>query len=145
MVFSERFYYRAPEVITRWQTYNKKIDVWSIACICAELLTGEVLFKGMDHIQQVMLVTKLCGTPDEDFLNSLEPNSQNFMRQTLAHCERQNFKDYRVCYEDCRVQSAQCRGHKYRFYGYDRYFLWQILFWILKQFNALYALFQTKL
>ena len=26
-------YYRAPEVITRWQTYNKKIDVWSIACI----------------------------------------------------------------------------------------------------------------
>lgn len=87
-------YYRAPEVITRWQTYNKKIDVWSIACICAELLTGEVLFKGMDHIQQVMLVTKLCGTPDEDFLNSLEPNSQNFMRQTLAHCERQNFKDY---------------------------------------------------
>jgi len=87
-------YYRAPEVITRWQAYNKQIDIWSTACIVAELMTGEVLFKGGDHIKQVVKITQLCGTPGEKFLSSLEPNSQNFMRNHLASFPRMNFHEY---------------------------------------------------
>lgn len=35
--------YRAPEVILGLP-YGPKIDVWSLGCILAELLTGQVLF-----------------------------------------------------------------------------------------------------
>ena len=55
---------------------------------------GVSVFKGSDHIQQVVQITRLCGTPDEDFLQSLEPNSQNFMRTSLGSFDRQDFKAY---------------------------------------------------
>ncbi len=38
-------WYRAPELLLGCKTYNHKVDVWSIGCVFAELLTGEVLFK----------------------------------------------------------------------------------------------------
>lgn len=36
-------YYRAPEVILDYP-YDKSVDIWSLACIIFELLTGEMLF-----------------------------------------------------------------------------------------------------
>ncbi|EEB86650.1 hypothetical protein MPER_16321, partial [Moniliophthora perniciosa FA553] len=33
--------------------YNTAIDVWSIGCIFAELLTGKPLFKGKDYVDQL--------------------------------------------------------------------------------------------
>jgi len=32
-------WYRAPEVILAQETYNLKIDMWSVGCIFAELLS----------------------------------------------------------------------------------------------------------
>lgn len=42
-------WYRSPEVIY-WNnvSYNAKADLWSVGCIMAELLTGEVLFRGAE-------------------------------------------------------------------------------------------------
>jgi serine/threonine protein kinase len=39
-------WYRAPELLLGQSNYTSQIDMWSIGCIFAELLTGEVLFKG---------------------------------------------------------------------------------------------------
>ena len=36
--------YRAPEVILGLP-YDQKVDIWSLGCILAELLTGTVLFQ----------------------------------------------------------------------------------------------------
>ena len=36
--------YRAPEVILGLP-YDQKIDLWSLGCILAELLSGQVLFQ----------------------------------------------------------------------------------------------------
>ena len=36
--------YRAPEVILGYN-YDETIDIWSLACIIFELLTGDVLFE----------------------------------------------------------------------------------------------------
>lgn len=45
-------WYRSPEVIY-WNnvSYNAKADLWSVGCIMAELLTGEVLFRGAEGKQ----------------------------------------------------------------------------------------------
>ena len=64
--------YRAPEVILGLP-YDQKVDIWSLGCILAELLTGTVLFQVRRaarlplvrlqtwewHLQQRLLQTRL--------------------------------------------------------------------------------------
>uniref|UniRef100_A0A336M6Y2 CSON013033 protein n=1 Tax=Culicoides sonorensis TaxID=179676 RepID=A0A336M6Y2_CULSO len=33
-----------------WMHYNQTVDIWSVGCIMAELLTGRTLFPGTDRI-----------------------------------------------------------------------------------------------
>lgn len=56
-------HYRAPEVIVGYKTYDTPIDMWSVACLVFELLTGDLLFephagknysKDDDHLAQIM-------------------------------------------------------------------------------------------
>lgn len=44
-------YYRAPEVVLG-MGYTEKVDIWSIGCIFAEMISKEILFPGTDHIDQ---------------------------------------------------------------------------------------------
>merc|ERR1712115_684074 len=46
-------WYRAPEIMLNWMHYNHTVDLWSVGCIMAEMLTGKTLFPGSDHIDQL--------------------------------------------------------------------------------------------
>jgi p38 MAP kinase len=39
-------WYRAPEIMLNWMHYNQTVDIWSVGCIMAELLTSRNLFPG---------------------------------------------------------------------------------------------------
>jgi len=39
--------------------------MWSIGCIFAELLTGEVLFKGDTEYRQMEKIYEICGSANE--------------------------------------------------------------------------------
>ena len=39
-------WYRAPELLCEAAHYGKGIDIWSVGCIFAELLTHEAFFRG---------------------------------------------------------------------------------------------------
>lgn len=41
-------WYRAPEIMLTFKEYTKAIDVWSVGCILAEMLSGKPLFPGRD-------------------------------------------------------------------------------------------------
>jgi tRNA A-37 threonylcarbamoyl transferase component Bud32 len=60
-------FYRAPEVIMG-SKYGMPIDMWSLGCILAELLTGYPLLPGEDENDQVLPTALL---PCSDFLPSL--------------------------------------------------------------------------
>ena len=53
--------YRAPEVILQCCEWNEKSDIWSAACILAELYTGEMLFATHDSVEHLALITKMLG------------------------------------------------------------------------------------
>ncbi|GAA5844363.1 hypothetical protein JCM3766R1_006367, partial [Sporobolomyces carnicolor] len=41
-------WYRAPEIMLTFKQYTKAIDIWSVGCIAAEMLSGRPLFPGRD-------------------------------------------------------------------------------------------------
>ena len=43
--------------------YTPAIDIWSIGCIFAEMLSGKPLFPGKNVVHQLDLMTDLLGTP----------------------------------------------------------------------------------
>ncbi|XP_059645370.1 mitogen-activated protein kinase 9-like isoform X2 [Cornus florida] len=56
-------WYRAPELCgSFFSKYTPAIDIWSIGCIFAEMLTGKPLFPGKNVVHQLDLMTDLLGT-----------------------------------------------------------------------------------
>ncbi|XP_043708884.1 mitogen-activated protein kinase 15-like isoform X2 [Telopea speciosissima] len=60
-------WYRAPELCgSFFSKYTPAIDIWSIGCIFAEILTGKPLFPGKNVVHQLDLMTDLLGTPSPE-------------------------------------------------------------------------------
>ncbi|XP_076920770.1 uncharacterized protein LOC143581987 isoform X2 [Bidens hawaiensis] len=59
--------YRAPEVILGLP-YDKKIDIWSLGCILAELCTGNVLFQNDSPATLLARVIGIISPIDQDML-----------------------------------------------------------------------------
>ncbi|XP_020571931.1 cyclin-dependent kinase G-2-like isoform X2 [Phalaenopsis equestris] len=58
-------WYRAPELLLGAKEYSTAIDMWSLGCIMAELLTKEPLFPGKSELDQLDKIFRILGTPDE--------------------------------------------------------------------------------
>lgn len=46
--------------------YSTGVDMWSIGCIFAEMVTGTALFQGTNEEDQLSLIFKSIGTPTEE-------------------------------------------------------------------------------
>ncbi|KAI3496462.1 hypothetical protein L1887_38826 [Cichorium endivia] len=69
-------WYRAPELCGSFyskvpQQYTPAIDMWSIGCIFAEMLTGKPLFPGRNVVHQLDLMTDLLGTPSLETISRI--------------------------------------------------------------------------
>lgn len=61
-------WYRAPEIMLTFQEYTTAMDIWSVGCILAEMVSGKPLFPGRDYHHQLWLILEVLGTPSyEDF------------------------------------------------------------------------------
>ncbi|KAI1887937.1 hypothetical protein AGOR_G00179890 [Albula goreensis] len=70
-------FYRAPEVILGGR-YGMPIDMWSLGCILAELLTGYPLLPGEDEGDQLACIIELLGMPSQKLLD-LSKRAKNFV------------------------------------------------------------------
>ncbi|XP_043979397.1 mitogen-activated protein kinase 14B isoform X1 [Gambusia affinis] len=86
-------WYRAPEIMLNWMHYNMTVDIWSVGCIMAELLTGRTLFPGTDHIDQLKLIMMLVGTPGPELLMKISSDSARNYINSLPHMPKRNFAD----------------------------------------------------
>ncbi|XP_073158688.1 mitogen-activated protein kinase 15 [Henckelia pumila] len=65
-------WYRAPELCgSFFSKYTPAIDIWSIGCIFAEVLTGKPLFPGKSVVHQLDLITDFLGTPSADTISGV--------------------------------------------------------------------------
>ena len=90
-------YYRAPEVMLSSHHYTKKIDVWSIGCAFAELLSKKFMFPGENYIAQIKLIIDVLGTQDVKDLDFISNSSaKNFVMQ-FQNIPKKNFSDILKC------------------------------------------------
>eukprot|EP01088_Endostelium_zonatum_P009755 TRINITY_DN23065_c0_g1_i1.p2 TRINITY_DN23065_c0_g1~~TRINITY_DN23065_c0_g1_i1.p2 ORF type:complete len:310 (-),score=53.66 TRINITY_DN23065_c0_g1_i1:1135-2064(-) len=59
-------WYRAPEILLGQPRYSVAIDVWSVGCIFAELVTKKPLFPGDSEIDQLFKISRVLGTFSEE-------------------------------------------------------------------------------
>uniref|UniRef100_A0A8C1AU93 mitogen-activated protein kinase n=1 Tax=Cyprinus carpio carpio TaxID=630221 RepID=A0A8C1AU93_CYPCA len=105
-------WYRAPEIMLNWMHYNMtemehvlvaspvmlfldffSVDIWSVGCIMAELLTGRTLFPGTDHIDQLKLIMLLVGTPGPELLMKISSESARTYINSLPQMPKRSFAD----------------------------------------------------
>ncbi|ODV74732.1 Pkinase-domain-containing protein [Cyberlindnera jadinii NRRL Y-1542] len=84
-------WYRAPEIMLTFQEYTTAIDVWSVGCILAEMLSGKPLFPGRDYHNQLWLIMEVLGTPTmDDYYNIKSKRAREYIRtlpfQTYKRC-----------------------------------------------------------
>ncbi|KAL3047129.1 hypothetical protein OYC64_021370 [Pagothenia borchgrevinki] len=65
----QTLYYRSPEILLG-NEFNGAIDVWSLGCIAAEMLTGNVLFPGSDQYDMLRHIILGIGEPPSHLLNA---------------------------------------------------------------------------
>ncbi|KAF0700420.1 Aste57867_9045 [Aphanomyces stellatus] len=58
-------WYRAPEIMLGCMKYTRTVDVWSVGCIFAEMLSRKPLFPGQDYIDQLHLIMNALGVPTD--------------------------------------------------------------------------------
>ncbi|EPS71331.1 hypothetical protein M569_03427 [Genlisea aurea] len=76
-------WYRAPELLLGAKLYSTAIDMWSLGCIMAELLSKEPLFNGKTEVDQLDKIFKILGTPTEKIwpgLSELPGAKVNFVK-----------------------------------------------------------------
>lgn len=66
-------YYRAPELCYGAQMYTHAIDVWSAACVLAEMLLCQPIFRGSTSDDQLAKIIKVLGTPTLKQIQDMNP------------------------------------------------------------------------
>ena len=100
-------YYRAPEVMLSSHHYSKKIDVWSVGCAFAELLSKKFMFPGENYIAQIKLIIDVLGTQDVNDLNFISNSSaKNFVMQ-FQNIPKKNFKTILNCQNPLAVDLVE--------------------------------------
>eukprot|EP01034_Spumella_vulgaris_P022742 gene22742-28900_t len=69
-------FYRSPEVLLG-MPYNGAIDMWSLACVCAEMYLGLPLFPGVSQHNQLSRIVEMLGAPP-DFLIECKNGAKYF-------------------------------------------------------------------
>lgn len=58
-------WYRPPELLLGANEYGPSVDMWSVGCLLAELVTRKPLFPGKDEAEQLDLIFQTMGSPTE--------------------------------------------------------------------------------
>ncbi|XP_055713453.1 mitogen-activated protein kinase ERK-A [Phlebotomus papatasi] len=78
-------WYRAPEIMLNSKGYTQSIDIWSVGCILAEMLSNRPIFPGKHYLDQLNHILGVLGSPSEEDLQCIiNEKARNYL-QTLPY------------------------------------------------------------
>ncbi|KAF9051263.1 kinase-like domain-containing protein [Panaeolus papilionaceus] len=84
-------WYRAPEVMLTFKEYTRAIDIWSVGCVLAEMVSGKPLFPGRDYHHQLSLILDTLGTPSIDDFYAINSHKSREYIRALPFRKKKNF------------------------------------------------------
>ncbi|XP_071945115.1 mitogen-activated protein kinase 1-like [Antedon mediterranea] len=78
-------WYRAPEIMLNSKGYTKSIDIWSVGCILAEMLSNRPLFPGKHYLDQLNHILGLLGSPTPEDLQCIMNEKARGYLQSLPY------------------------------------------------------------
>jgi len=76
-------WYRAPEILLGSTKYGKAVDMWSLGCICGEVLGGKPLFAGSSTLNQLEKICEVCGAPTPEEILAMDSPFAKTMLDSL--------------------------------------------------------------
>ena len=92
-------YYRAPELMFRGTNYTSAVDIWSVGCILAELVTtnqdeARILFHGDNELQHMRQISAVIGKPSPEYIATIESDSaRGFVDTFILESARRKLAD----------------------------------------------------
>ena len=78
-------WYRAPEIMLNSKGYTKSIDIWSVGCILAEMLSNRPIFPGKHYLDQLNHILAILGSPSQEDLNCIINEKARSYIQSLPY------------------------------------------------------------
>jgi serine/threonine protein kinase len=104
-------YYRSPELILGFNTYNEKIDIFATGCIMAELFTLNPLFPGKSEGLQLFEQMCVLGNPSQSYLNKYGLSNEflKFFKdmEQVMPCDLKKQLNKGKIYQDKEVRLAE--------------------------------------
>jgi len=114
-------YYRAPEILMGACHYTTAVDVWSVGCVLAELLSRHILFQASGPMQQVLtaLFMLICWLY----------NVQCLCRCSDSSCFGHNNRSYLLTYLCHNINGCFCICWLYvmRLHGFTTFCMNQLM------------------
>ena len=66
-----------------FQGYTKSIDIWSVGCILAEMLSNRPIFPGKHYLDQLNHILGILGSPSPEDLNCIINDKARSYLQSL--------------------------------------------------------------
>ncbi|KAM0680860.1 Cyclin-dependent kinase catalytic subunit [Glugoides intestinalis] len=82
-------WYRPPELLLGYEYYDSSVDVWSLACIIAEMDMMMPLFMGDSEVDQLYKIYNILGTPTNEHWSEVE-SLPNYNKE-MTNFKKKNF------------------------------------------------------
>ncbi|QCD92078.1 cyclin-dependent kinase F-1 [Vigna unguiculata] len=121
-------WFRAPELLYGSTDYGLEVDLWSLGCVFAELLTSKPLFPGTSDVDQLSRIVSVLGNineetwpgcsklPDYGKISFLKVENPSGLEACLLNCtpDEVSLVKRLVCYDpDKRVTAMELLEDKY--------------------------------
>ncbi|KAL5103826.1 Cyclin-dependent kinase 1 [Taenia crassiceps] len=97
-------WYRAPELLLGETVYCCGVDMWSMGCVFAEMVTGATLFRGDSEMDQLLCIFRMKGVPTEESWPGVT-KLRNYDSQSFP-----SWRTNRLCSEEKIVRAFEAEG-----------------------------------
>ena len=89
-------YYKGPELLVNYQSYDYSLDMWSLGCVFASMIfVKEPFFHGDDNVDQLVRIAEVLGTKElNDYLDKYQLQLNTTFSDALGRHSRKPWERF---------------------------------------------------